>query len=752
GLKIAEIEIMDEIEKEEVLRLSRGVEWSYEGLETIHGLFEEQVARTPDGIALVGANRHLCVCTTISTLSAPPVPPVRTVSLSYRQLNEQSNRLAYRLREKGVGPDRTVGLMVERSVEMITGILGIMKVGGAYLPIDSEYPTGRKKYMLEDGDIRWLLVNGNIEDLGDEIINRLDVINLGQEEIFRGRNGNLEHTGSGSNLVYVIYTSGSTGKPKGVMLEHRNLINLFKFQFKYTGIDCSRILQFSTVSFDASFHEIFSAFLSGGQLFLVNKETRTDIPELFRLIERNGIKTVFLPISFLKVIFKEEEYIKRFPRSIRHIQTAGEQVVVGTHFKNYLRERKVYLHNHYGPSETHVVTTLTIDPGGDITELPSIGKPVMNTGIYIVDKWGQLLPPGAAGELLVGGVQVGRGYLNRPELTCEKFKIINYKLKIKNGSGTIHHSILYRTGDLGLWLPDGNIEFLGRIDHQVKIRGFRIEPGEIESRLSNHPGVKEAVVSVQKEGSGDNYLCAYVVSDREYGISELREYLSKELPDYMIPSYFVALEKIPLTPNGKIDRRALPKPELKVGESYTAPRNEVEKKLVELWAEILGRDELHASQLQPSIGIDDNFFQLGGHSLKATVMVSKIHKVLNIHVPLAEIFKSSTIRGLAGYISEKTEENYEAIRPVEEKEYYELSSAQKRLYFLWQMEPDSVAYNLPLIISLPGGIHIEKLEEASRKLIKRHDSLRTSFHVINDEPVQRIHDNVAFEIEQPGGR
>ncbi|HLP62306.1 MAG TPA: condensation domain-containing protein, partial [Candidatus Deferrimicrobium sp.] len=223
------------------------------------------------------------------------------------------------------------------------------------------------------------------------------------------------------DLLYLIYTSGSTGMPKGVMVEHRNLVNLFKFQFKYTNIDCSRILQFSTISFDASFHEIFSAFLSGGQLFLVDKDTRTDVPALFKLIERNGIKTVFLPISFLKVIFTEEEYIKGFPRSIGHIQTAGEQVVISPNFKNYLKERNVYLHNHYGPSETHVVTALTIDPEGDIVEFPTIGKPVMNTGIYIVDKWGNLLPIGAAGELLIGGVQVGRGYLNRPELTGEKF-------------------------------------------------------------------------------------------------------------------------------------------------------------------------------------------------------------------------------------------------------------------------------------------------------------------------------------------
>ncbi|MCU0289540.1 MAG: AMP-binding protein, partial [Acidobacteria bacterium] len=364
------------------------------------------------------------------------------------------------------------------------------------------------------------------------------------------------------DLLYLIYTSGSTGMPKGVMVEHRNLVNLFKFQFKYTNMDCSRILQFATISFDASFHEIFSAFLSGGRLFLVDKDTRADIPGLLGLIERNRIRTVFMPISFLEVIFKDDEYIKLVPGSLRHIQTAGEQVVIGAHFKDFLKSRKVFLHNHYGPSETHVVTVLTIAPGEDIVEFPTIGKPVMNTGIYIVDKWGNLMPVGVPGELLISGVQVGRGYLNRPELTAERFDqdlwdvfddqdergvLRMYFQHSAFDISRIQHSNLYHTGDLARFLPDGNIEFLGRIDHQVKIRGFRVEPGEIESRLAGYPGIKQAVVLVREEGGRDRYICAYIVSVREIGAAELRDYLLKELPDYMVPSYFVQLEKMPLT-------------------------------------------------------------------------------------------------------------------------------------------------------------------------------------------------------------
>ncbi|MCX6582597.1 MAG: amino acid adenylation domain-containing protein [Candidatus Aminicenantes bacterium] len=551
------------------------------------------------------------------------------------------------------------------------------------------------------------------------------------------------------DLLYLIYTSGSTGMPKGVMVEHRNLVNLFKFQFKYTDIDCSRILQFSTISFDASFHEIFSAFLSGGRLFLVDKDTRTDVPELFRLIERNGIKTVFLPISFLKVIFKEEEYIKRFPRSIRHIQTAGEQVVIGTHFKNFLREGQVYLHNHYGPSETHVVTTLTIDPGGDIAEFPTIGKPLQNTSIYIVDKWGHLLPPGAAGELLIGGVQVGRGYLNRPELTAKRFVAHElHELKqlkqINKFFGTSRTpiskgfwaagGILYRTGDLARFLPDGNIEFLGRIDHQVKIRGFRVEPGEIESRLLNVPGLKQAVVLVREEESRDKYICAYIVSDREIGVSELREHLAKDLPDYMIPAYFVQLEKMPLTVSGKIDRGALRGPGLKAGESYTAPGNELETKLVDIWADILDISD-------SAIGVSDNFFQLGGHSLKAIILAAKIHKVFEVKIPLSEIFKHPRIRELAGYLKDAAPWKYEQVELAEKKEYYALSSAQRRLYFLQQMDKDGTAYNLPSIMVLEGMVDKDKLEHATQKLIRRHESLRTSIELVREEPMQRIHEH-----------
>ncbi|HLP59996.1 MAG TPA: condensation domain-containing protein, partial [Candidatus Deferrimicrobium sp.] len=367
-----------------------------------------------------------------------------------------------------------------------------------------------------------------------------------------------------------------------------------------------------------------------------------------------------------------------------------------------------------------------------------IGKPLSNIEVYILDKCAQVQPVGVAGEMYVGGAGGARGYLNRPELTTEKF-YRSYR--------SYRSNILYKTGDLARWLSDGNIEFLGRIDYQVKVRGFRVEPGEIENRLLKHPRIKEAIVLVQEEKSGDKYLCAYVVSDGEYGISELREYLSLELPDYMIPSYFVPLDKIPQTPSGKVDRRALPKPGLNAGGNYTAPRNKIEKKLVELWAGILGRDEWHTSQLQTSLGIDDNFFQLGGHSLKATILVSKIHRELEVKVELMEIFRTPTIRHIARLIRGLKKETFQDIEPVEKKEYYPLSSAQKRLYFLQQLDLNNTGYNMPRVLPLGKGINKDKLESTLNQLIARHESLRTSFEMVNGEVVQMVHEHVEFAIE-----
>ncbi|HLP61798.1 MAG TPA: condensation domain-containing protein, partial [Candidatus Deferrimicrobium sp.] len=343
---------------------------------------------------------------------------------------------------------------------------------------------------------------------------------------------------------------------------------------------------------------------------------------------------------------------------------------------------------------------------------------------------------GIPGELCISGAGLAEGYLNNPELTAEKF------IEFHQPSFIIHHSILYRTGDLTRWLPDGNIEFLGRIDQQVKIRGFRIELGEIENRLAKHPGIKESVLSVHEEESGDNYLCAYIVPARELGVPELREYLSGALPTYMIPAYFMFLEKIPLTLHGKIDRKALPQPGRESAGFYVAPVNEIEAKLVEIWSEILHIDK-------DKISTHENFFNRGGHSLKANTLAFMIHKELKVKIPQAEIFLNPTVRGLANYIGNAVRTRYDSIEPVEKKEYYVLSAGQKRLYILQQLNPLSSAYNMPQIIPLAVGFDAEKLAQTFRRLIRRHESLRTSFQTLDDQPVQKVHEpgEVEFKIE-----
>jgi amino acid adenylation domain-containing protein len=677
AIKLAEIEIVTEEEKAAILDMSKGIEEPHDTDTCIHRLFEAQAQKSPDQIALVGVHETHKKHETKYNMSYLSY-------MSYRELNKKSNQLAQRLREKGVKPDTVVGLMMERSIEMIPGILAVMKAGGAYLPIDTEYPASRKKYMLQDSRITLLLTNCEPDRAYGFIPANIKIIDISAENIYQGNGMNLPGINKGADLLYVIYTSGSTGNPKGVMLEHRNLVNLLGFQFKYTNIDCTGILQFTPISFDVSFQEIFSALLAGGVLYLVDRETRTNIPALFDVIRKNIIRTLFLPMSFLRFIFREEEYISLIPGCIEHIVTAGEQVIISDAFRDYLKSNHIYLHNHYGPSETHVVTTLTLDPEGEIPGRPSIGKPVLNTMIYILDKGKHLVPPGVPGELYIGGAQVGRGYWDRPGLTFEKFclrqpggtlfgknrpreasGLPRQKLFIKKGPGEriymshmSYMSYIYRSGDLARWLPDGNIEFLGRIDNQVKIRGFRVELGEIQSRLLSYEGIEEAVVIARNspQDEHDKYLCAYIAAaggiEKAPAAAQLRGYLSQTLPDFMIPSFFVPLEQIPLNPNGKVDRKALPEPGpgLRPGENYAAPRYEMEEKLVEIWTKILA----DGNKTGLSIGIDDNFFELGGNSLKVIQLISEINKTFNIEVPMGLIFKAPYIRSISAHLMQQT--------------------------------------------------------------------------------------------------
>ncbi|HLP57400.1 MAG TPA: amino acid adenylation domain-containing protein, partial [Candidatus Deferrimicrobium sp.] len=624
GQKIFEMEILPAEERKQILYDFNDNAAPFPLEKTINQLVEEQVEKFPDCIALVFSHGRTRTGTD-------------NICIAYRELNEQSNNLAGSLREKGMVAGSIVAVMIERSLEMIIGILGILKLGGAYLPIAPDYPQERIDYMLKDSGAK-IVVNS-------ELIKNVS---------FHHSSFIIHHSNFANDLAYIIYTSGTTGRPKGVMVEHRNVIRLVKNTDYVEFRESDRILQTGALEFDASTFEIWGALLNGLMLFLVKKEQVLSPAELRKNIEKYGISLLWLTSSLFNRLVDVD--IEIFA-PLRNLLVGGE-ALSPVHI-NKVRARFAHLNiiNGYGPTENTTFST-TYRVNKEYKDNIPIGRPIANSTAYIIDRWNRLQPIGAAGELYVGGHGVARGYLNNPELTAERFK-------------RMIHDRLYRTGDLARWLPDGNIEFSGRIDHQVKIRGFRIEPGEIENRLLNYPGIKEAVVLVQEEGH-EKYICAYLVSDGN-GITGLHETLAKELPDYMIPSYFISLEKIPLTANGKIDRQALPKPELKADQDYVAPRNKMEERLVGLWGEVLN--------IKPEfISIDSSFFQLGGHSLKAAILASRIHKEFNVLLPLAELFKTPTIRGLSGYMMGKAEDVYESIMPVEEKEYYSLSSAQKRLF------------------------------------------------------------------------
>jgi len=757
GIMLSEIEIITEKEKSRILNDFNKTEAEYPKDKTVHRLFQEQAERTPGRVALVEPKKEERKrgSEEANKEEEPPGQFVNTLGsghLSYGELNERSGKLAGLLIEKGVMPDNIVGIMGERSVEMIIGIMGILKAGSAYLPIEPGYPKDRIDYMVKDSGAKWLVTNDNLEEgkknNGTTIY--ANIINIKvMEELPHLLASQLPgfylspaagHRPPATSLAYVIYTSGTTGKPKGVLVEHRSLANLCCWHNTFYSVTSQdRATKYAGFSFDASVWEIFPYLVIGASIYIVPKEIILDIEALNGYYEKNGITISFLPTQMY------EQFAALNNASLRVLLTGGDKL------RKYIK-RNYRLYNNYGPTENTVVTT-SFSIMAVLGNIP-IGKPVFNNRIYIMDLYRQLQPIGVSGELYVGGESLARGYLNNPELTFEKFylrpggsfrenrPLDPHKSFLLNDKQKFFHLTLYRTGDLARWLPDGNIEFLGRIDNQVKIRGFRVELGEIENRLLKHDRIKNTVVAVNEDETHNKSLTAYFVSDTMLAVTQLRDYLLKDLPDYMIPSYFVRLEKIPLTPSGKVDTRVLPGPGLQVGESYTAPGNEIEKKLVELWSELLNIKK-------DVISIDSGFFQLGGHSLKATILVSKIHKELNMKIPLAEVFKNPTIKGLSRYIESTRINRYAAIEPVEKKEYYPLSSAQKRLYFLQQFDMNGTGYNIPLILPMGKGLEKDGVQFALKQLIVRHESLRTSFVKVKEEVVQEIRaaETIHFSID-----
>ncbi|HLP59657.1 MAG TPA: condensation domain-containing protein, partial [Candidatus Deferrimicrobium sp.] len=512
-----------------------------------------------------------------------------------------------------------------------------------------------------------------------------------------------------------------------------------KFQFDFTPNDAWTM--FHSYCFDFSVWEMYGALLYGGKLLIVSKMMARDTMGFLGLLSREAVDVLNqTPSAFYNLINGVANARQEVPLFIKYIIFGGEALnpsKLKDWLKKYPQTRFI---NMFGITETtvHVTYKEINEPDAELS-ISNIGKPIPTLSVYILDRDLKPVPVGLMGEIFVGGDGVGRGYLNRVALTAEKF----IKNPYRSGDR------LYRSGDTGRFRENGDIEYLGRVDHQVKIRGFRIELGEIESELAKHNEIKDAVVISQQNETGENYLCAYIVPALEHRLSipGLREYLGRRLPDYMLPAYFVYLERIPLNPNGKVDRGALPGPGLQSGENYTAPRDEIEKKLIVLWADILSGTAAQSLKLQTTTGIDDNFFQLGGHSLKAALLAARIDKAFNVKIPLAEIFKNPTVREFAKYIKDAVQSQYEQIASAEKKEYYVLSSAQKRLYFLQQMDTAGTAYNISSMMILDGVVDKNNLERSIRGLIRGHESLRTAFVAIGEEPVQRIYEQIPFAIE-----
>src|SRR6185312_7110974 len=708
------------------LRMLRGaeerelVEWNetereYPRDQCLHQLFEEQVERAPEQIALVFAEEQI----------------------TYRELNRRANQVAHYLRGKGVRAEVLVGLMLERSIEMVVCVLGILKAGAAYLPLDPEYPGERLSYMLADADVKVLISEQElVKSLPEQRVAEVVCLDLAREAIGEQDSGNVESGVLADNPAYVIYTSGSSGKPKGVLVSHHNVTRLFAAtsgQFEFRAEDVWTL--FHSYAFDFSVWEIWGALLHGGRLVVVPQWMSRTPAAFVELLREAGVTVLNqTPSAFRQLLAVEESGGKPGELALRLVIFGGEALDTKSLAGWYERQgvEQVRLVNMYGITETTVhVTSGDVDQGQlGRPGASNIGKPLDDLQVYVLDEHLGLTPLGISGEMYVGGAGLARGYLNRADLTAERF--IPHPFSRKSGAR------LYRTGDVARYLRDGNLEFLGRIDHQVKLRGYRIELGEVEAALRQHGKVREAVVSLGEDAAGEKRLAAYIVSEAQppATVSELRDFLRAKLPAHMIPGAFVLLDELPLTANGKVDRQALPVPEQKrpeLAEAYEAPRTAVEEIVAGIWAQVLGVER---------VGRNDNFFELGGHSLLATQVISRVRQACGVEVGLRRIFESATVAGLAESVEEELKAGGELVTPALQRaargEQLPLSFAQQRLWFLDQLEPGRAVYNVPAAVRLEGPLNVKALEQTLSEVVRRHEVLRTTFELVQGEPVQVI--------------
>ncbi|WP_458462471.1 amino acid adenylation domain-containing protein [Paenibacillus sp.] len=701
-LNIGELKLLTSRGEMELRKQLTGELLTFNGPDSVHAAFKKQVKSTPHRIAIREDE----------------------ITVSYGELNRRANRLATVLQAQGFEAGMVAAICGERSAMYITGVLAIMKAGGTFVPVDPALPSERIAYMLQDSGAK-LLIQCTEElpaAVGIPTVQPDPV--MWSEDTEQGELASVPIDISGHPL-YIIYTSGTTGTPKGVKLSHHNWLNLFLHHREQSNIRMDgKVLHSSSIGFDVCYQEMLVTLLSGGELIIATDLVKKTPELLIDYIRQQEVQTAFLPTAYFNFLIGEEDVVHELLQGpLEHMVVAGEALVLTPAFIQAYCQSGLMLHNHYGPSETHVVTTMTVNKNEQLRERPSVGRPINNTQCYILDQNQHIVPRGVTGELYIAGASVGLGYVNLDELTAQKFVCNPFK------PGTV----MYRTGDLARLLPSGDLELNGRADQQVKIRGYRIEPGEITAVMLQHPGIQQAATMVKELADGTKALCSFYTSSEGLEGSELRQHLAEQLPSYMIPSDLIEVSEIPFTPNGKVDLRALAHIDplkLERLEELILPRSELEEQLFEMFQLILERSDL---------GTTNDFFEVGGHSLKAMRLVSKIRKELNVDISLKEIFLYPTVQSLAAHVSQvDAPVRVQSIEPANAVQQYPVTSAQQRLYILDQYEGISTAYHLSSALLVEGTLDLQQVHAVYNALLERHESLRTTFHIEGDEPVQIV--------------
>ncbi len=715
---ISELSVLSETERNRIIYEFNQTESDYEINDTLHQMIERQALKTPNEIAIRDSNK----------------------AISYSELDSLSSKLASILIAELEEKQEIIPVLMEKSVDQMIAFTGIMKSGNAYLPIDITLPEDRIRYMLKDSGSKVILVNGKVRvDSYSDAAKIIDISSLNYDEMKR-----VTRLVDPASPAYVIYTSGSTGQPKGVVISHQSAVNLvYGYQNEVLKQYSKRLVlgMVTPPHFDASINIIYPALAFGHELALISDDIKMDYEALTRYLSEHQVEILDGTPSYLQEYIASKSFSVKSLK-VNHYVIGGEALTKALVYQvmdKYAESKPPRITNLYGPTEcTDISTMYTVNSTAEV-ELNSgtsvvIGRPIANVEGYILDKWKKATPIGVVGELHISGAGLAISYLNQPELTRDKFIENPYKKSQK----------MYRTGDLCRWLPDGRIEYVGRIDHQVKIRGYRIELGEIDHHLGKHANITNVLTVAKEEKDGSKVLCGYYTTEDGENISkELRAFLSQKLPEYMIPTHLVHMKQMPLTSNGKIDRKALPEPsEMERGiKGYVSPRTKLESDLQEIWKEILGVND---------IGVQDHFFEIGGHSLKATALAGKINKRLGYEIRLRQIFEAPTIEGLAKLIEQMKENPYSEIEVIDYSDHrYPMSSSQQRIYSLQQMIPESTSYNMPAIFEVKGELDQEKFAKTIEKLVLRHDAFRTSFELDDEKGlVQVVHKDLKFEIEK----